>query len=313
MSSYPERLRALQASIQDADTVDLACRLTLIMLALSDWVVGEEWLYKAPLRVLAVAGLVVPGLHRSRLLWAALAVLMVAKTLDNWWLQDNHVFLLTYWVIALAIARHLPAPHQPLRTCARLLLGWAFACATLWKVALSPDFMSGAYFHYTFITDPRFFNLAEILGGADPEILHRNLAAIDRLFTTQATVTELSAPTGVVLLAHVATWWTVCIEATIAIAFLWPPNHGPSRMRDVALLTFAATTYLVASVWTFGWTLLTLGGVSGRSDPASRAGRVRGAAVARAGLRSRPHHWHRRESAWSLRQGHPALRIQQDE
>jgi len=259
MSSAPQRLPALWASIQHADAIDMACRLTLILPAVSEWVVGEAWLYKAPLRVLAIAGLVVPGLHRSRLLWTVLAAIMAAKTLDNWWLQDNHVFLLTYWMIALALALHLPAPHQPLRTCARLLVGWAFAFATLWKVGLSPDFMSGSYFHYTFVTDARFFDLAEILGGVEPEVLRRNLAAIDRLFTGDTAVAELGAPMTVGLLARCATWWTVGIEAAIAVTFLWPENRGPSRLRDLALLTFGATTYLVASVWTFGWTLLTLG------------------------------------------------------
>ena len=151
------------------------------MLAVSDWVLGEQWMYKAPLRVLAIAALVAPGLHRSRLVWTALAAVMAAKTLDNWWLQDNHVFLLTYWIVGLAGALHLPAPVPPLRTCARLLIGWSFLFAALWKVALSPDFLSGAYFRYTFLTDVRFFDAAALLGGVDPEVLRQNLAAVDRL------------------------------------------------------------------------------------------------------------------------------------
>lgn len=34
---------------------------------------------------------------------------------------------------------------------------------------------------------------------------------------------------------------------------------GPARYRHGALLVFAWTTYLIATVETFGWTLLTLG------------------------------------------------------
>jgi hypothetical protein len=259
VSSGPTRWRELRSSIQNADALDLACRLTLVLPAVSDWVVGEDWVYKAPLRVLAIAGLIVPGWHRSRLLWAALAAVMVAKTGANWWLQDNHVFLLTYWTIALALALHLPAPRQPLRTSARLLVGWSFVFATLWKLCWSPDFVSGAYFHYTFITDPRFFAVAALVVGVDPEMLQRNLVAVDRLFTSAVVVAELGTTGAVDVLAACVTWWTIVIEAAIAVTFLWPENRGPSRLRDVTLLTFAATTYLVAAVWTFGWTLLTLG------------------------------------------------------
>ncbi len=65
---------------------------------------------------------------------------------------------------------------------------------------------------------------------------------VDGLFGTGSAVAELTASPAIVLLATGVTWWTVFIEATIAITFLWPESRGLSRLRDGTLLAFAAST-----------------------------------------------------------------------
>jgi hypothetical protein len=55
------------------------------------------------------------------------------------------------------------------------------------------------------------------------------------------------------------TLFTVAIEALLAVAFLWTPDRGVSRIRDASLLVFCATTYTVATVEGFGWLLIAMG------------------------------------------------------
>lgn len=60
-------------------------------------------------------------------------------------------------------------------------------------------------------------------------------------------------------MALVLTWWTILIEAVVAVLFLWPEDRGPSRWRDPALLVFILTTYPVAPVIGFAWVLAAMG------------------------------------------------------
>jgi hypothetical protein len=55
------------------------------------------------------------------------------------------------------------------------------------------------------------------------------------------------------------TWWTVILEGTTAIAFLWFINRGISMVRDLVLLIFCTTTYVVTPVEGFGWLLIAMG------------------------------------------------------
>ena len=59
--------------------------------------------------------------------------------------------------------------------------------------------------------------------------------------------------------ALLATWWTVCMEATVAIGFLGLGGSWLFRNRHAVLLLFCATTYAVAPVAGYGWLLLAMG------------------------------------------------------
>jgi hypothetical protein len=137
------RARAYGA-VADADTLDLVTRLTLVFLLLADWIVGVDRRFKLALRAVAIVGLIAPPLHRSRKLWLLLALLMGLRTVLNWWTQDNHVFLLTYWCLAVYLSLTTDEPAETLATNGRALIGLSFAFAALWKIVLSKDFLDGA-------------------------------------------------------------------------------------------------------------------------------------------------------------------------
>ena len=183
------------------------------------------------------------------------------RVIFNWPMADNHAYLLCYWCLAIVLALLSHDPRACLAFNGRLLIGLAFALATLWKVVLSPDYLDGRFFRVTMLTDVRFEGFAQLAGG-----LTRDQLESLRGFVTQhvdgqfleALDTPLE-PARFLWLARFMTWWTVLLEGAVAVAFLWPLERGVSRWRDALLLLFCVTTYAIAPVEGFGWLLIAMG------------------------------------------------------
>ena len=238
-----------------ADPVLLAAQLTCATLLLAP--IGS-WLVRPFVLALAVAGLVAPGVAASALFWAALAALAALRVALDWPMSDNHGYLLAIWCCALAVACADPRPRAVLARNARLLIGIAFALATVQK-AFAPDYLDDTFFRWAFAVDGRFEDLGRLLGrGADD--LDRTRAWLD------AAPGE-PPPEGAAFVetralrraATVFTWATLLLEGAVALAFLAPRASSLARLRDAALLLFCAGTYAIAPVAGFGWILLSMG------------------------------------------------------
>jgi len=250
-----------------ADPVDVSARMVFALFLLSTWVTTDDWTFKLPLRVIAIAALVLPPLHRDPRLWAALAAVMVVKTLRHWFTQDNHIFLLTWFAVGMALSLRSTDPARAACRNARRLIGLSFLFAALWKGPLSGEFMNGSYFTYTFLTDFRFHGTARLFAGVPEEALQDNYAAAYQLGggTADAVVLHGLSP-RLHVVALVAAWWTFAIESALAIVFLAPETwRRLHRARHALLLLFGATTYLVVDIETYGWSLMALG--AAQSEP----------------------------------------------
>jgi len=252
-------------------SVNLALRLTLLELLLRP--IGD-WFFRPIIVGLATLGVVLPGQLRRPVLWIVLAILTTLRVTLHWPMADNHAYLLSYWCLAVALALISRDPQACLALNARLLIGLAFACATLWKVVLSPDYLDGRFFRVLLLTDRRFESLTLVAGGLTPELLDSL-----RTFVTQHVDGPLLAgpdapqePTRFLWLTFMMTWWTVLLESLIAVTFLWPFRHGMVQWRNAALLLFCITTYAVAPVEGFAWLLIAMG--VAQCGPAQRQTRL---------------------------------------
>jgi hypothetical protein len=190
--------------------------------------------------------------------------------LFDWSLADNHAYLLCYWCFAVLLALVSRDVAGCLAVNGRLLIGWAFAFAVLWKLVLSPDYLDGRFFRVTLVTDPRFADFARLAGGLGADQL-----ADLRAFAGghwDAGLPPPEQPSRFLWLARTTTIGTLAIEAAVAAACLSPPGRGLSRLRDVLLIGFCLTTYAVATVAGFGWLLLAMG--VAQSDPRRRRTRL---------------------------------------
>jgi hypothetical protein len=244
------------------DAFDFASIITLLLLLLYG---GNYWYLKVPLTILCVVGMLHPPLRRSTELWVCASAMLVIANARNWYLIDNHKYLITYWSIAMAAVAGLADREAALRRNARLLIGLAFAFATLWKV-MSPDFGDSTFFHHALLLDDRFAVLARWV-GLPADTLSANQDAVKSLtkFDGRLDSVTLQTTPAVEALAWFLTLWTFGIEGLVALAFLCPEDRGPSRGRDIVLLLFLMSTYGIAPVIGFGWVLAIMGAVQASS------------------------------------------------
>lgn len=260
-------LRSVYGEIAEADTLQLATRLTLVYLLLKP---VYAWYLSVPIVSLALVGLITRRLALRPELWLALALLTGWKVLWNWTWVDNHFFLVSYWCFALFCCLSLADAREALAFNGRVLVGLVFALATLWKGVLSPDFVDGTFFREVFLTDPRFLEFSAALGGVSDTVLRGNRQQLD-LFLQGADSVTFVEPAGLRVLAWITTWWTLLAEGAIAVAFLWP-FRALGRWRHALLIVFCWTTYAVGTVAGFGWILMAM--AVAQCEPERRRTRV---------------------------------------
>ena len=232
------------------DPTTLALRLTLAALLLRP--VGIEWL-KYTVVALAVVGLVSRRALRHAALWWLLAALAAGRVIADWPMADNHAYLLCYWLLAIALCRSSVALEGTLARNARLLIGLTFAFASLWKIALSPDYLDGTFFRVMMATDARFETFARLATGLDYAELH----ALREYFYSGGSLDGAPETTRYRAVAVIATGWNVLINLGLACAFLG--RGWIARTRNALLIVYCAVTYSVATVDGFAWLLISMG------------------------------------------------------
>lgn len=259
-------LRNWTDRLSDDDTMfEIVGAMTLVIVLLT---MEGRWYLQAPGHVLCVGGLVFRQLRRRAAFWLVLTAVLVFGHAILWFSIDNHMYLITYWCLALGVAHLARNPAQVLASNARWLIGLCFLFATMWKL-ISPEYVSSDFFHYTLITDNRFGGFVSIVGGAPDNLGTSNLYRLEPFVTYDSPVdpVTLSDVPRIAPLALFLTWWTVVIEAGIALCFLWAVNRGPSRLRDAFLGVFLLSSYAIATVLGFGWILAAMGLAQSRRSP----------------------------------------------
>ena len=251
------RLRSWITTSGPTGPIDIALRLTLVGLLLRPM---GPWFVRAPLLLLSMLGLISGAWLRAPALWLALAVLVAVRVFVEWPLPDNHIYLLAYWWLGVAMALRFADPASQLARTSRLLLGLVFAFAVLWKAALSPDYRDGRFFAVTLLTDDRFTEAVQLVGGLSDAQLRENREYLTPLPEGAELLAPpmLHAPPRFRLLVLVATWGTLAIEALAAGLWLTPLTRRLLVARHAVILLFCLTTYAFAPVAGFGWLVIVL-------------------------------------------------------
>lgn len=240
--------------IDEAEPVDLALRFSMVALVVASH-------YEPVVMALAALGAVVL-LSNRRLLhhpvpWLVGGAALALWQLPRWYTFDNHVWLTTYWVLAVGLSLAGPFRQRTLAVNGRLMVGLIFALAAAWKIG-SADFRSFDFFHYSLLGDDRFSFVAEYFGGIDDASRAADQAATRELAGRPEEWVRLHSTDSARRVATVFSVWGAVIEVLIAVTWLLPVGRRP-WLRPATLLAFVATTYLVVPVGGFGCLLMAMG------------------------------------------------------
>jgi hypothetical protein len=238
--------------------VETILRLTAVALLLRPM---GPWGVRPLILAAASWALLSPRALTSAVTWYALTALLTARIIADWPLPDNHIYLLTYWCLALALSLGAADPVRAIATSARTLVGIAFLIAVIWKAFLSTDYLDGRFFRVTWLTDARFTDAVQLFGQLSASQLTHNRELLAPL-PEGAELLEPSLPSDPPAfrsLVFVSTWGVLALEALVALAFLRARRERAGSLHHVSLLSFCAITYAIAPVAGFGWLLLTMG------------------------------------------------------
>lgn len=245
------------------DKFDAVLMLTLLNVML--W--GPQYWYTETLLFLVcVPGLIIKALRHSPWFWWTAAGCIVHMIVINWAWADNHKYVMTYWMMGIAMSLHVKAENRldVMATNARCILGLSMLFATVWKL-ISPEYTSGAFFEVLFLTDRRFDGSIAMLTDLTYGQLLENQSRVKLLREGYMTwvnpeTQQLYSSAMVKWLAFIATWWTVFIEGAKGFLFLIPSNRDSVFFwRNFTLVLFCFTTYIIAPVPGFGCTLCCMG------------------------------------------------------
>lgn len=250
-------MKRVTSFVDHLDIRNVSVAMTLILVLLYT---GDQWYLKMPIILLVSAGVVFEDVRRSSTFWLSISALLLFTALTNWYYQDNHKYLISYWCLAIFFSCLSANPQKVLAKNARLLIGLTFLFAVIWKI-IAPDYINGDFFKYTFLTDQRLASAAVFIGGLELEQLEANRNA--RQFMADVPVPDqdikVQSTPGVDVLAIITTWWVLIIESLVAIAFLSREQWLISYYRDVIFIVFIITTFSVAPVIGFGLVLTIMG------------------------------------------------------
>lgn len=251
-------LAGLGQMLAGLDVIDLAIRLSLLDLLYRP--VGP-WYIRPFILLLAGLGVFSSEVRRSALTWLLLAFLTGWRVVADWPMSDNHAYLLCYWCLAIFCSRLSGNFRASLALNARLLIGMAFLFAIVWKVFLSPDYLDGTFFRVTFLTDERFTGMSRLIGGMSEKAIQESASYLEPLLDGAELFDppRLMESSGLIRFAFAATWWTLLMEAAVAICFLGLGGPWLFTQRHLMLLAFCSTTYAFAPVAGFGWLLMAMG------------------------------------------------------
>lgn len=237
----------------------LVLRLTLVLVLLY----GTTSAYTSALiRVVCTAMLAAPALTRRKGLWWILVVALCVGNIIDWYVIDNHKYLIMYWVFACALACGRDGPRgnlDDLAVTARWLVACVFGFATLWKI-IGAGYLDGSFLQLAFAIDPRLQPVATAVTGLPAESFTAFSDAVELLGQNGIAGHAVEIPTGhgLALLAVMLSWCGLALEGSVAVAHALPGRRWYALRHDV-LGMFVAFTYFLLPVFGFSFVLAILG------------------------------------------------------
>jgi len=212
-----------------------------------------------PIRILCGAMLLFPDVIRSKVAWWTLFVSLVLGNGVDWFVIDNHKYLISYWTLACVLALHNPRPQEYLSRTATLLVGIVFGFAVIWKV-IGGQYLNGSFLYWTFLTDPRVQRVGSFVGGLSPEDVRQGSQALRMLgaLAGAGTTVPMLHSQALSTVTYLISYLVLLGEGGLSAAHLFS-NRQLYLTRHVLLIGFIPVTYFLLPVAGFAFVLTLLG------------------------------------------------------
>ena len=209
-----------------------------------------------PGAVVIVLAVLRPQVAVRPLVWWVMAVLWFAALILVQDRMEDHVFLFSVWLVALAIclARDDDTFLDQAAWQARVLIGVTFAAAVGWKLVFN-EYVSGMTLWGFILLDHRMAPLATGLGISDTAVA-QGRSALSEVMAGGPDVYQ--APSDLMWRVSVVAVLTLLLEGAIAVSHLLPGSSRLAVLRLPSIVVFGVVTYSVVPVLPFAALLGTL-------------------------------------------------------
>lgn len=253
---------------------DLILVMTLLMFL---YITNDLPLYAIFIPLFTIPAILFERIRQSYFIWVFIFLYFgwfyIFKGTERY--VPNHKYL--YFLFTLLIIITLYARKKSkewfyiFKSSCQYMIGFIFLLATIGKF-LAPEFLNGTFFKFTLLTDERFFNFTEIVGGIDKAKVWSTYHEFLDLKTTSNSLESIQLPDSnrLNILALYLSYWTILIEGAIALTFLVKESFVLSKYRNWVLLIFIVTTYPIATVPGFAILLALLAFISVRKTKSEK-------------------------------------------
>ncbi|MDR6219975.1 hypothetical protein J2Y00_003586 [Deinococcus soli (ex Cha et al. 2016)] len=184
----------------------------------------------------------------KELFWFVVLLLVLIPSIIDWWSLGGHAFLILYWILAIFLSFFSKDRLCFVGKAGQYLISCTFLFAAIWKF-ISPEFANGDVMKYFMITTIPMGITTSPFTGLDRHSLLSNINNISQLLTQDTTQTvNLVGKFSVDRPAAILTTITQFIEVAIASSFILPVNNNWSIIREILLILFFLTAYVVMPV-----------------------------------------------------------------
>ena len=235
----------------------LILKLTLLFIVVFT---RSDFYLHIPTKILATYMIFSDNLSAHKGLWGFLTFVHLLIIITQWQYIDNHKFLSVYWITTCFLSLFSKDILKTLQFNGRILIGLTFLFATFHKIA-GGEYLNGKFFLFTFLTDSRFEWPVGLAAQLTMEKLPMNYHKLETLRSWPLDIKSITlfATPFIKSLAYFVSYWTIFIEGVIAIFFLTPTKYIISKYKDITLIIFILSTYLIVMVSGFYYLLFLLG------------------------------------------------------
>ena len=242
--------------LQQINPVNFSILLSVFFIVMHfESVIEKSPVLYIPILALGSVGILFEKSRKNKYLWILLSFFYFLFVIQNWQIIDNHIYLWGYWLIAISVSFFSPHKNTSIKLSAKYLIAFCMAYAFFQK--LNPNFVSGDFFYFKLITDPRFNFIGPLIQYNIAEVISENKFLIKKLTFETKTIVLNAGPYVLHPISQFLTWYTLIIEGLLALIFFLPRKRF--YIWQHSLLLLFGSLYFVLPIRGFAYALLIMG------------------------------------------------------